>query len=389
MNNIDTNNSYSDKNEIENDSLSNSSKSILSNNNSIEVTNNEFYNGFNSRNSLYNLQNKKQRNSIDYLNINEEDYQKKICYKKINLMLKGLNSLSIDIINEISFLSWYYLKKLPNKKLVTIVPIITYKIIKKYNIKNVTSKDLKEKLNFKYKTYLKNEKLFDELNLNLNQKKSNNSINFNNNINNIIISKKQSFSELVLNSITKYIQLIKEKILFQPNMIKYKNYKPITNKGKIINDKSYYDTIESLFEKISSNENKTKELYTNPIIIELNNCLLQCKSFIYNNKQIEIENYNMVEQMSETNNTNQTINLIEESEKRIYDENTFNKFFENKIDTDNLGLALIKYFIDKNEKITLSYKKMKEIFVCNIYQVKKSISFIKEFINYINKIELK
>ena len=302
-------------------------------------------------------------------------------------MLKGLNSLSIDIINEISFLSWYYLKKLPNKKLVTIVPIITYKIIKKYNIRNVTLKDLKEKLNFKYKTYLKNEKLFDELNLNLNQKKSNNSINFNNNINNIIISKKQSFSELVLNSITKYIQLIKEKILFQPNMIKYKNYKPITNKGKIINDKSYYDTIESLFEKISSNENKTKELYTNPIIIELNNCLLQCKSFIYNNKQIEIENNNMVEQMSETNNTNQTINLIEESEKRIYDENTFNEFFENKIDSNNLGLALIKYFIDKNEKITLSYKKMKEIFVCNIYQVKKSISFIKEFINYINKIK--
>ena len=381
MNNIDTENSYSDRNEIENDSLSNSYKSIISNDNSIEVTNNEFYNGFNSRNSLYNLQNKKQRNSIDYLNINEEDYQKKICYKKINLMLKGLNSLSIDIINEISFLSWYYLKKLPNKKLVTIVTIITYKIIKKYNIKNVTLKDLKEKLNFKYKTYLKNEKLFDELNLNLNQKKSNNSINFNNNINNIIISKKQSFSELVLNSITKNIQLIKEKILFQPNIIKYKNYKPITNKGKIINDKSYYDAIESLFEKISSNENKTKELYTNPIIIELNNCLLQCKSFIYNNKQIEIENNNMVEQMSETNNTNQTINLIEESEKRIYDENTFNEFFENKIDTDNLGLALIKYFIDKNEKITLSYKKMKEIFVCNIYQVKKSISFIKEFIN--------
>ena len=170
MNNIDTENSYSDRNEIENDSLSNSYKSIISNDNSIEVTNNEFYNGFNSRNSLYNLQNKKQRNSIDYLNINEEDYQKKICYKKINLMLKGLNSLSIDIINEISFLSWYYLKKLPNKKLVTIVPIITYKIIKKYNIKNVTLKDLKEKLNFKYKTYLKNEKLFDELNLNINQK---------------------------------------------------------------------------------------------------------------------------------------------------------------------------------------------------------------------------
>ena len=62
-------------------------------------------------------------------------------------------------------------------------------------------------------------------------------------------------------------------------------------------------------------------------------------------------------------------------------------YFSLAEDTNNLGLALIKYFIDKNEKITLSYKKMKEIFVCNIYQVKKSISFIKEFINYINKIK--
>ena len=55
--------------------------------------------------------------------------------------------------------------------------------------------------------------------------------------------------------------------------------------------------------------------------------------------------------MSETNFTNQTINLIEESDKKSYDENNFNEYFENKIDNDNFGLALIKYFIDKNDNI--------------------------------------
>ena len=300
-------------------------------------------------------------------------------------MLKGLNSLSNDIINEISFLSWYYSKKLPNKKLSIIAPIITYKIIKKYNIKNVTLKELKEKLNFRRKTYFKNEKLFDELNMNLIQNKSNNKFKFKNNINNIIISKKQAYSELVLSSITKYIKLMKEKIDTQPNLIKYKNNKLIINKGSIMNEKLYYETIESLFDKISNNENKTKELYSNPILLELNNCLEQCKSFIYNNKQISKENNIKIEQMCETNFTNQTINLIEESDKKSYDENNFNEYFENKIDNDNFGLALIKYFIDKNDNIGLSYNKMKEIFNCNICQIKKSILLIKEFINYINK----
>ena len=89
--------------------------------------------------------------------------------------------------------------------------------------------------------------------------------------------------------------------------------------------------------------------------------------------------------MSETNFTNQTINLIEESDKKSYDENNFNEYFENKIDNDNFGLALIKYFIDKNDNIGLSFNKMKEIFNCNICQIKKSILLIKEFINYINK----
>lgn len=385
MNIIDTEISYSNENEIENNSISNNSNSTLSNNNSIEIANNEPFNSFNNENVIYNFLNKKQRNSIDYLNINEEDYQKKICYKKINFMLKGLNSLSNDIINEISFLSWYYSKKLPNKKLSIIVPIITYKIIKKYNIKNVTLKELKEKLNFRRKTYFKNEKLFDELNMNLIQNKSNNKFKFKNNINNIIISKKQAYSELVLSSITKYIKLMKEKIDTQPNLIKYKNNKLIINKGSIMNEKLYYETIESLFDKISNNENKTKELYSNPILLELNNCLEQCKSFIYNNKQISKENNIKIEQMSETNFTNQTINLIEESDKKSYDENNFNEYFENKIDNDNFGLALIKYFIDKNDNIGLSFNKMKEIFNCNICQIKKSILLIKEFINYINK----
>ncbi len=111
---------------------------------------------------------------------------------------------------------------------------------------------------------------------------------------------------------------------------------------------------------------------------------MQCKSLIYNNKQVCSEKDEL---RSETNMTNQTINLIEENEKKLYDEKTFNKFFENKIDNDNLGLGLLKYFVDKNENISLSYKKMQKIFNCSIYQIKKSILYINEYINYINKIE--
>ena len=383
MNNIDTNSSNIEENEIEDYSQNVNSNSIFSDNKSNEISYiNEFYNGGNNQNIIYNFGNKKQRNIIDYLNINDEEYKRQQCYKKINFMIKGLNSLPNDIINEIVYYSWYYFKKLSNKKLSTIVPIITYKIIKKYNIKSVSLKDLKQNLNFSYKTYFQNEKLFSEMNSVVKNKENN--FKFNNNINNIIISKKQSFPELVLGSINKYIDLAKDKIQIHPNIIKFQSNKRQKDNNKLNKKKSDYKLIESLFSKISKNENNTKELYSNPVILELNNCLMQCKSLIYNNKQVCVEKDEL---MSETNMTNQTINLIEENEKKLYDENTFNKFFENKIDNDNLGLGLLKYFVDKNENISLSYKKMQKIFNCSIYQIKKSILYINEYINYINKIE--
>ena len=383
MNNIDTNSSNIEENEIEDYSQNVNSNSIFSDNKSNEISYiNEFYNGGNNQNIIYNFGNKKQRNIIDYLNINDEEYKRQQCYKKINFMIKGLNSLPNDIINEIVYYSWYYFKKLSNKKLSTIVPIITYKIIKKYNIKSVSLKDLKQNINFSYKTYFQNEKLFSEMNSVVKNKENN--FKFNNNINNIIISKKQSFPELVLGSINKYIDLAKDKIQIHPNIIKFQSNKRQKDNNKLNKKKSDYKLIESLFSKISKNENNTKELYSNPVILELNNCLMQCKSLIYNNKQVCVEKDEL---MSETNMTNQTINLIEENEKKLYDEKTFNKFFENKIDNDNLGLGLLKYFVDKNENISLSYKKMQKIFNCSIYQIKKSILYINEYINYINKIE--
>ena len=387
MNNIETNSSNIEENEIEDYSQNVNSNSIFSDNKSNEISYiNEFYNGGNNQNIIYNFGNKKQRNIIDYLNINDEEYKRQQCYKKINFMIKGLNSLPNDIINEIVYYSWYYFKKLSNKKLSTIVPIITYKIIKKYNIKSVSLKDLKQNINFSYKTYFQNEKLFSEMNSVVKNKENN--FKFNNNINNIIIFKKQSFPELVLGSINKYIDLAKDKIQIQPNIIKFKSNKwqkdNNYDNNKLNKKKSDYKLIESLFSKISKNENNMKELYSNPVILELNNCLMQCKSLIYNNKQVCFEKDEL---MSETNMTNQTINLIEENEKKLYDEKTFNKFFENKIDNDNLGLGLLKYFVDKNENISLSYKKMQKIFNCSIYQIKKSILYINEYINYINKIE--
>ena len=383
MNNIDTNSSNIEENEIEDYSQNVNSNLIFSDNKSNEISYiNEFYNGGNNQNIIYNFGNKKQRNIIDYLNINDEEYKRQQCYKKINFMIKGLNSLPNDIINEIVYYSWYYFKKLSNKKLSTIVPIITYKIIKKYNIKSVSLKDLKQNINFSYKTYFQNEKLFSEMNSVVKNKENN--FKFNNNINNIIISKKQSFPELVLGSINKYIDLAKDKIQIHPNIIKFQSNKRQKDNNKLNKKKSDYKLIESLFSKISKNENNTKELYSNPVILELNNCLMQCKSLIYNNIQVFVEKDEL---MSETNMTNQTINLIEENEKKLYDENTFNKFFENKIDNDNLGLGLLKYFVDKNENISLSYKKMQKIFNCSIYQIKKSILYINEYINYINKIE--
>ena len=388
MNSIDSNNSNSE-NEINQSKLNEDSNSqfIYSENsngdNEISYIN-SYNNGFNNKVN-YNFETKRQRNSIDYLHFNDNEYKKQQIYKKINIMLDGFkNTLNKNIIDEIANSSWYYLKTLSNKKLSTIVPIITYKIIKKYKIKTISLKDLKQKLNFSYKTYFRNEKLFSGFFTNNTEKKLNKNYIYNNDINSIITIKKQSFSELVLNSVIKYIDIIKEKYKTKADIIGIK-YNKLSNDKKESNYvKANYKIIDSIYDKITQNENKTKELYLNPALIELNNCLIQIKSFIYTNKPIlsEKNNYNIKDEiMSDTNMTNFTINLKEENKNKICDENSFNIFFENKVDADSLSLGLLKYFIDKNELISLSYKKMTDIFKWNIYRIKKSILLIKEYNN--------
>ena len=388
MNSIDSNNSNSE-NEINQTKLNEDSNSqfIYSENsngdNEISYIN-TYNNGFNN-NLNYNYEFKRKRNSIDYLNFNDNEYKKQQIFKKINIMLDEFkNTLNKNIIDEIANSSWYYLKKLGNKKLSTIVPIITYKTIKKYKIKTVSLKDLKQKLNFSYKTYFRNEKLFSELFTNDTEKKLSENYKYNNDINNIITIKKQSFSELVLSSIIKYIDIIKEKYQTKKDIlgIKYNNLSKEKKESNYV--KANYRIIDSIYNKIIQNKKITKELYSNPALIELNNCLMQIKSFIYNNTPIlsEKNNFNIKDEiMSDTNMTNFTINLKEENENKIYEQNSFNNFFENKVDADSLALGLLKYFIDKNGLISLSYRKMTDIFKWNIYRIKKSILYIKEYNN--------
>ena len=396
MNNIDTFSSFSEQSEMyqnihddENNSNSAQNFIIEDNDNEIETQYiNEFYNEkINYKNNnIYSYGEKKRRNANDYLNFNDEDYKKQVIYKKINNILVRFKTLPQIYIKEINNYSLYYIKKFPNKKLLTIVSIVLYKIIKKYNIKTISLKDLKTKINFSYRNYFKNEHLFSELNEYINKNHNNKKIiKFNNNINNIIYSKKQSFSELVLTSVAKNIEIIKCKNKIYTNIIKLKNSKYFRDKynNKSKNQKTDYNIIESIFAKYSDKQNKLKELYSNSITQELNNCLTQCKFFMYNNKQNKTD-INKYDILSETNVSNHTINLQEENINFICDKNTFNNFFENKVDKDILSLSLIKYFIDISKEISMSYKRMNEIFNCNIYQIKKTILYIKEYINYIN-----
>ncbi len=384
MNNIDEYSSYSEQNEINQNILNDYSNSVLSEEDDINKHDENSFineiNNYSNNKTNYNFEVKKKYNTIDYLNFNEDESKKQQCYKKIEQILNELNKkLPRNIITQIIFHSYNFQKKFPRKQLATIVPIVTYKILKKNNIKTISLKDLKTKLNFKYKTYFKNEKLFSELNPNTEHKILNLKYNNKNTIN--INHKNKNYSELVLNSLIKYIKKIKDKIYLNINVIKPKN-KKISNKKELIEQKiSNNETIITIYNKISENEKNTKELYYNPVIEELDNCLKQCKSFIYNFNNKE-------ESTSETNITYPTINIKEDDGGKIHYENSFNNFFENKIDNDNLALGLLKYFIDENNVISLSYQKLKDILNCNIYRIKKSILYIKQYFNnYINSID--
>ena len=347
----------------------------------------EFQNNDNNKFYFYNFQNKKPRTLIDYLNVNSDEFKKYKMSQKIKSMLISLPQLSKCYVDEICNLSWHYSKKLSHKKLSTIVPIIVYKIITKYNIKSISLKDLKNKINFRFKTYFQNEKLFDELNESINNEKK-----FRNNIF-AYKMKTQKYSDLVYNNIIEYINKIKEKSQTQHNMIKIKHknidYKKVKEKNNNNNEnKSDKNNkiIQKIIVKLSDKEKEVEEQYSTSFNFELNNCQEQCRVFIYNNPQLSIDNKNNNIVMNK-----KIINLNEEAEepdqvKSANSENKFNNYFKNKICGDILGLGMIKYFIDKNEIILLSYRILKEIFNCNILQVKKSIVFIKLYINFINNI---
>ena len=347
---------------------------------------NDFYKDGNNNICLYNFEKKRPRNAIDFFNVNSEEYKKKKMFEKVKSKLINLNNLPDYYIDEICNLSWFYSKKLSHKKLDTILPIIVYKIIKKDNINYISLKDLKEKINFRYKTYFQNEKLFNELNENIIKNKKKRSLSELR----TYITKEQKYSEIVYNSIIKYITKIKEKSQTHINIIKIKGKKRITKKSKdrsknnTNNENNNNQIIEKLFSKLSEEENKTNELFYSPLNIELNNCQEQCKDFIYNNNKSLFAN-NYIKPIH-----NEIITLNEEEEEqgqdieKLFDENKFNDYFKNKISSDILGLGMIKYFIDKNKIIILSYRILKEIFNCNIYQVKKSILYIKLYINNIN-----
>ena len=95
-NNIDEYDSYLEKNEINQNILSDYSNSMPSdqdNNNSDENSSiNGIENGANN-NINYNFELKKNYNTIDFLNFNDGESKKQQCYKKIEQMLKDFNKL--------------------------------------------------------------------------------------------------------------------------------------------------------------------------------------------------------------------------------------------------------------------------------------------------------
>ena len=339
---------------------------------------NEYNN--NASNNFYYFENKKPKNILDYVNVNSDEYKKYKMSQKIKLMLHKLPNFPKCYIDEICNLSWFYSKKLSRKRLSTIVPIIVYKIITKYNINYISLKDLKDKINFRYKSYFKNEKLFTELNTNLTKIQKDKVLS---DIKTGII-KNQKYSELVYNSVKNYIKKIKEKGQTQRNIIKIRSQKINHNKSRsknIIENKDKNNKIiESLFNQLSNEDKELEELYYSPFNSELNNCQDQCKILIYNNNIIFSDN-------NIKQNNNKIISLKEEEEEEIKlsGENNFIDYFKNKICSDILGLGMIKYFIDKNKIIILSYRILKEIFNCNINKVKKSILYIKLYIKLINE----
>lgn len=362
------------------------------------------------------------RTSLDILKINSIEYKRFLMNLKIKKMLKELN-LSKSLEDEVCHLCFLFTNKLLiRKKLTTIVPVILYKILKKYNNKTYSLKDLKQKINFKYKTYFKNEKLFPIF--------DHNQILLKNNLKNAI-SNEQYINSLKID-LSKCFQKLKNTYLTQKQKYGINGFRSncscnynkgislLKNKRRRIENignenlkfnlntlqKKEFRLIIRMSDKLIINEKIVEKVFIEPVIEELENCKESCNQFINENNTIiqlcpdkqerEVEdqtatinnNYKFSNQSKSTyssnnNSANISFNFgkIDKIEKNIGQVN-FAEFFKEKIDTYSLAISLIKYLSDSFHQIKISYKVIQECFDIGMIKIINGKNLIKSFINY-------
>ena len=324
-------------------------------NNAIQYDNSYINNNYNNITSVNNscfLNNKKMKTSIDILNFKSDEYRKYQMSTKIKKILNGLE-ISKNIFEQLLNYSLFYSKKI-NKKLTTIVPIILYKLLKRNNIQSISLKDLKEKINFRYKNYLKNEKLFPEIDINRNK--------FNLELKNSL-SKNENYCQKIYKNVVNNIKKIQNYYKINPNIIKIQKHKTL------FDCKNNYNSNHSIIEKMTEKlmENDIDQMYSDPVINELNCCKKNCYNLIYGEKS-DYDNEDMEAIL---------MDIIKNKEN-----NNFTEFFKEKIDNDIiLSIAMIKYFLDFNKVIKITNQNLNEIFKCKLTKTKKYVSIIKLYLN--------
>lgn len=382
----------------------------------------------------------KPKTSLDYLKINSTEYKYFQMQKKVKNLLRELN-LSKSLEEEICHLSYHYSISLnKRKKLSTIVPIILYKLLKKYNNKNYTLKDLKQKINFKYKTYFRNEKLFqifdqNQITLKHNLEKENTNEQYigkvKNELNKCFLLLKSTYHQQnekygcncfgYRENGNKRISLLKHKTKRESKKSKNKIFNDSNDFGNLncINTKNYSERELHLIIKMSDqliiNEKIVEKIYIEPVILELENCQELCIQFINDNsKNINISlneykgnnetsliKYLDINEVNTSQSTcystsislcaNLSLNNIKNmeniNEKEIIVEhnkeetNYFAEFFKEQIDCYSLAISLIKFFVNNNEKLRITYKTMEQCFNIQRIKIKKGINLIKSYIS--------
>lgn len=386
------------------------------------------YGGNNFNYNLFFREGKK-KTKIDLLKYNSIEFKKFRMFSKIKTMLLPF-SLQKSLIDEICTLTWFYSKKL-HKQLSTLVPIILYKLIKKYNISNITLKDLKQKLNFKYRNYFKNEKFFPEMeqykNTLLLKKDLGHSISsekFITDVKNFIIkcisTLKKNYEEKKLSG---GIRQLQEKRWGGNDLLErgIDDFNGLNFKEGISCNEREFRLIIKMSEKLLINEKIVEKIYIDPVILELDYCQEQCLKFINENmhnskddikeknkinkgiyevknetKEInegikevkEIKEKNKLNDLNENGTYVNVINLDEnkEEEVEVLEKLNFVQFINNRISSYNIAISMIKFFIDKNKSIKITFQYLKDNFNFDRKKIKNGINLIQSYISYCNKI---